>query len=480
MSSSSLLPPSPSPPAWFDTRYPPHYVAQRLSANSSIVVDGALDDAAWHSVPWTTAPLVDITHHANASLNAVPDELQLRAKMRWDARYLYVGVEVREQLIWANVTGHNSDDGPPYKDNDVELFVDPSGTTQFYKEFELSARNATYDVLWGVPDSDGLRCDRNGSLPYLPRCVNTSSRFYPGTWTMANTRGAAGLGGGGLTTATAYAASDYGAYRHPYTTWTAELAFPLRAAADGSHGGLLDTDDAATTAAYVARYDPSAAAQVYWHFDLSRAQHFRRYRGGEFCPFDCAAGLAAPSLAAPSSAECAAVKARWPTLLGTQGYNCYWEWAIASPSTEADGFAYMHRPLRFATLQFAPSGAAERCRNVEFPGRHLSASILQAQRAALAATGAYAADISAVADACAPPQCDADALRDARARPELFSFAVHVVASASVLSAGCTARPCFNATVTLRLPGDIVAATINENSWLRVEHSAKAGERPCL
>ena len=62
----------------------------------------------------------------------------------------------------------------------------------------------------------------------------------------------------------------------------------------------------------------------------------------------------------------------------------------------------------------------------------------------------------AVADACAPPQCDADALRDARA------------------------RPCFNATVTLRLPGDIVAATINENSWLRVEHSAKAGERPCL
>ena len=61
MSSSSLLPPSPSPPAWFDTRYPPHYVAQQLPSNSSIVVDGALDDAAWHSVPWTTAPLVDIT-----------------------------------------------------------------------------------------------------------------------------------------------------------------------------------------------------------------------------------------------------------------------------------------------------------------------------------------------------------------------------------------------------------------------------------
>ena len=58
--------------------------------------------------------------------------------------------------------------------------------------------------------------------------------------------------------------------------------------------------------------------------------------------------------------------------------------------------------------------------------------------------------------------------------------ALHVVASAAVLSAGGTARPCFNATVTPRLPGDVVAATINENSWLRVEHSAKAGERPCL
>ena len=100
-----------------------------------------------------------------------------------------------------------------------------------------------------------------------------------------------------------------------------------------------------------------------------------------------------------------------------------------------------------------------------------------------------AQSIAAVANHCAPPQCDADALRDALARPEMFSFAVHVVESASVLTAECTARPCFSVTVEVRLPsaGHALAsgvyaynATINENSWLRVEHSAEAGERPCL
>ena len=116
---------------------PPHYVASKLGASDAIVLDGKLDDDAWAAAAWT-GRMVDITHHDSASENAVPDDLQARAKLRWDDRYLYVGVELREPLIIANVTGHNTPT-PPYKDNDFEVFVDPSGTTQFYKEFEVTA-----------------------------------------------------------------------------------------------------------------------------------------------------------------------------------------------------------------------------------------------------------------------------------------------------------------------------------------------------
>lgn len=67
--------------------------------------------------------------------------------------------------------GHNKI--VPYLDNDFEVFIDVSGTTEYYKvlfqtiidlntlnitqEFEMNAINATYDVLWGVPDGAGLR-----------------------------------------------------------------------------------------------------------------------------------------------------------------------------------------------------------------------------------------------------------------------------------------------------------------------------------
>ena len=85
----------------FLRRAPPHYVARRLGAGESIVLDGRLDDAAW-AVAWTP-PLVDLTRHANASLNAVPAALQARAKIRWDADFLYVGVELREPLVVARL-----------------------------------------------------------------------------------------------------------------------------------------------------------------------------------------------------------------------------------------------------------------------------------------------------------------------------------------------------------------------------------------
>ena len=103
------------------------------------------------------------------------------------------------------------------QDADFEVFIDVSGSTQYYKvsdtrcsylppishhpptpqEFEMNANNATYDVMWGVPDGAGLNCSRAGQHSYLPTCVNTSFPGYAGSWTMAGTAG-------GLRTSTSY------------------------------------------------------------------------------------------------------------------------------------------------------------------------------------------------------------------------------------------------------------------------------------
>ena len=75
-----------------------------------------------------------------------------------------------------------------------------------------------------------------------------------------------------------------------------------------------------------------------------------------FCPLGCAehnlSGWTA-DLSPPSKAECAEVRARWPTLLGTDPWDCYWEWALANVGANT----YMHRPLYWATLQFAEAPA---------------------------------------------------------------------------------------------------------------------------
>lgn len=47
--------------------------------------------------------------------------------------------------------GHNAH-APYSPDNDLEVFIDVSGTTQYYVEFEMSLQNATYDIKWGKPD----------------------------------------------------------------------------------------------------------------------------------------------------------------------------------------------------------------------------------------------------------------------------------------------------------------------------------------
>ena len=72
----------------------------------------------------------------------------------WDDDYLYVAAVLGETNGWATVFGDNenlTDGRAPWWDPDFEIFVNAARTTHGYVEFETNANNATYDVLWRVP-----------------------------------------------------------------------------------------------------------------------------------------------------------------------------------------------------------------------------------------------------------------------------------------------------------------------------------------
>jgi hypothetical protein len=512
----------------FLTAYPKHLLVQRLQKDEPrLAIDGKLDDPAWAGADWHDDSFVDIAHHAGHSqLDAVPSYQQASVAALWDANFLYIGARLKEPVVFGVVPpGHNGKQ-VPYTDNDFEVFVDPSMSTQFYKEYEMNAVGATYDVNWGVPDQDGLACDSNPNRtsPYLPTCVNTSSPFYAGNWTMAGSSGGAGLKSATHTYSALGSINASGA-------WTLEIAFPIRKGGgqqDGNttHGGLLDTDASLGFGKAYGRFfdfdrfdpnngDAGLGLPRYWAADFARTVHPRKFFGPPastahpaaqqpfyWCPFfNCSEEIISNAVNAtlqkPGAADCAALAADNPTLLGSNpSYGCYWEWVLQNLGTQQ----YMHRPLHWPTLQFVqsedvPASRAHEtkkaCGNIEFPARHLLLAIHTAQSAFKAVSGGkyYAGNMSALLDnssLCQPPTCAGPDLKYALAHDHIFSFGFFVEQNASVLNDRCSARPCFTATVNVTVPNKAqysMVATIDQNKLLRVQHEPVAGgeqEAPCL
>ena len=83
-------------------QYPAHYVTHKLAAGEAIIIDGKLDDPAWAEAEWTY-DMVDITRHKDQQLNAIPNDLQARVKIRWDDNYFYIGAVLHESYVSAQV-----------------------------------------------------------------------------------------------------------------------------------------------------------------------------------------------------------------------------------------------------------------------------------------------------------------------------------------------------------------------------------------
>ncbi|MDH3202037.1 MAG: carbohydrate-binding family 9-like protein [Myxococcales bacterium] len=100
-------------------------------------LDGSLNDPVW-SAARRSAPFVETRTGDVAPLSA-------SAKLLWDKRYLYVGVDVSDALLRASDRDH---DDHLWEQDCVELMIDPNGDGKSYFEIQVSPRGVVFDTRY--------------------------------------------------------------------------------------------------------------------------------------------------------------------------------------------------------------------------------------------------------------------------------------------------------------------------------------------
>ncbi|MBM3265093.1 MAG: carbohydrate-binding family 9-like protein [candidate division Zixibacteria bacterium] len=119
---------------------PATYVCHHV--DEPFIVDGRIDHPSWMRAEWT--PLFG--HIEDPDI--IP-EWATRAKMLWDDRYFYVGVDMECPDVWGTIT--TRDEHVYAYDPDFEVFIDPDGDGEEYMEFGMNALNCVYDFLLHKP-----------------------------------------------------------------------------------------------------------------------------------------------------------------------------------------------------------------------------------------------------------------------------------------------------------------------------------------
>jgi len=128
-----------------DFPYPKTYICYKT--NSSINIDGQLNEEAWNEVPWSDY-FVDISGPSFP----IP-RFATRIKLRYDNEYLYIGAYLEETQIWANQT--SSIDKQIYLDNAFETFIDVDGTNHNYTQTDVNAINVASVLHINKPYENG-------------------------------------------------------------------------------------------------------------------------------------------------------------------------------------------------------------------------------------------------------------------------------------------------------------------------------------
>ena len=113
----------------------PRYEVHR--AATRITIDGKPDEKAWEA-----ATAVELIFPWEAQTGA---KQKTTARLLWDDDFLYVSYQCADTDIVAQYTER---DDPTYKDDTVEIFINPKPTqTGIYFGLEMNARAVLYDYL---------------------------------------------------------------------------------------------------------------------------------------------------------------------------------------------------------------------------------------------------------------------------------------------------------------------------------------------
>lgn len=119
----------------------PSYECHRRSG--PILVDGKLDEEAWHKAPVTSEFVYPWPAQTGPRQRTV-------TRLLWDERCLYVGYECADTDAFAI---HTRRDDPTYKDDCVEIFIAPRpDKSPMYYGFEMNCRGVLYDYFFAFPE----------------------------------------------------------------------------------------------------------------------------------------------------------------------------------------------------------------------------------------------------------------------------------------------------------------------------------------
>lgn len=115
----------------------PLFLPERKIAviDRAVKLSGKLDDPLWQQA--TAMQLVD-------AVSGKPGRYETTAYLMNDNRFLYAGFQCRDERISSTVTER---DGAMYKEECVELFLNPDDNPHFYYEFEINPLDAVFDAV---------------------------------------------------------------------------------------------------------------------------------------------------------------------------------------------------------------------------------------------------------------------------------------------------------------------------------------------
>jgi hypothetical protein len=116
---------------------PPRYEVPR--ASSRVQVDGKLTESAWQKAP--AVELLFPWEQAGA-------KQKTRVRLLWDDDNLYAAFECEDADITAQFSQR---DDPTYRDDAVEIFINPKPEQSDYIGLEMNARAVLYDYFRAFP-----------------------------------------------------------------------------------------------------------------------------------------------------------------------------------------------------------------------------------------------------------------------------------------------------------------------------------------